>query len=70
VNDHVPHRDHLPLRHFGMRLPEVGREPSGRLTDDLDPADDGRLGEFVLVEGFSASGGLVVDALDRFQDVE
>jgi hypothetical protein len=53
-----------------MRLPEVGREPSGRLTDDLDPADDGRLGEFVLVEGFSASGGLVVDALDRFQDVE
>jgi hypothetical protein len=25
------------------------------------------LGEFILIEGSSASGGLVVDALDRFQ---
>ena len=53
-----------------MGPPQLVGQPSGGLSDDLDPADDRGLDELVVGEGGAAPGGLLLDALDRLQDVE
>jgi hypothetical protein len=59
VDQHVPHRDHLPPWHLGMSLARRLGQPARGLSDDLDPADHRGLDELVVGEGGAAPGGLL-----------
>lgn len=65
-------RDAQPVRapwHLGMSRSQLVREASASLADDLQVVNDPHLHERIRVEGLAVELGLLLNTVDRFEDV-
>ena len=69
VYENVPHRGYLGSRNVRMRASDLIRESSDRFANDLEVMKDPGLDQFIAIECRSATARILLDALDRLQDV-